>query len=539
MNTEFHVIISDHLHPSGWQLLNQASGIHTSGPFSSRAEVLKAVEEADALIIRSTTQVDEELLNAAPRLKVVARAGAQLDNIDIDTASRRGIMVINVPHANVIAVVEHTFAMLLALARHIPRGMNTLRSGKWFRHDLLGFQLHGKQLGIIGFGRLGKEVALRAQAFGMNVLAYDPYVDLAFAHAQGIEVLNFSELLARADILSLHTAYTPLTREMMNAQAFRQMKKGAYFINCVHAGLVNEADLLEALECGQLAGAALDTLAQEPPPADHPLLNHPNVVVVPHLNQNTVESQTITSRQVATDVIAALSGEDYRNVVNLPFTAEVPYQSVKPYLHLAFKLGKLQGQVAEGWITRVEVELQGDGMRNLVRPVAAALLSGMLRLETGKSPNWVSAPVIAHKQGIQTAQAKGLVPLADYPNLIACRIFWVGADSSMERGGHRTVAGVLFGNGEARLVQYERFNVDAYPEGYVLILENDDVPGVIGKVGTRLGRAGINIAQWRYGRDHPGGKAVSFINLDDRIPKRLLTELENETDIQRARLVYL
>lgn len=539
MGSEFHVIISDHLHPSGWQTLRQSREIRVSGPLTSRAEVLSAVEHADALIIRSATLVDGELLNAAPRLKVVARAGAQLDNIDIDLATRRGVMVINVPHANVIAVVEHTFAMLLALARHIPRGMNALRAGKWPRHDLLGFQLYGKQLGIIGFGRLGKEVALRAQAFGMNVLAYDPYVDLAFAHAQGIEVLNFSDLLARADILSLHTAFTPLTRELMNAQAFRQMKKGAYFINCVHAGLVNEADLLEALECGQLAGAALDTFSKEPPADDHPLINHPNVVVVPHLNQNTVESQTATSIQVAADVMAALSGEDYRNIVNLPFTEQVPYQNVKPYLHLASKLGKLQGQVAEGWITRVEVELLGEGMRDLVRPVTAALLSGMLRFETGQSPNWVSAPVIAHEQGIQTAQAKGLVPLADYPNLIACRVFWSEEDGSLERGGHRTVAGVLFGNGEARLVQYERFNVDAYPEGYVLILENDDVPGVIGKVGTRLGRAGVNIAQWRYGRDRPGGKAVSFINLDDRIPKGLLVQLESETDIQRARLVYL
>jgi len=539
VHSEFHVIISDHLHPSGWQALLQTGGMRTSGPFASRQEVLRAVADADALIIRSATIVDEELLNAAPRLKVLARAGAQLDNIDIEAATRLGIMVINVPYANVIAVVEHTFAMLLALARQIPVGMNALREGKWLRHELLGFQLHGKQLGIVGFGRLGKEVALRAQAFGMNVLAYDPYVDLAFAHAQGIEVVNFSELLARADVLSLHTAYTPLTRELMNAQAFQQMKKGAYFINCVHAGLVNETDLLEALECGHLAGAALDTLAQEPPPADHPLLNHPNVVVVPHLNQNTVESQTATSQQVVADVVDALSGKDYRHVVNLPFTDENPYQSAKLYLHLAFKLGKLQGQVAEGWITRVEVELLGEGMHNLVRPVAAALLSGMLRLATGQAPNWVSAPVIAREQGIQTAQAKGLVPLADYPNVIACRIFWSGNDSTPDSGGHRTVAGVLFGNGEARLVQYERFNVDAYPEGYVLILENDDLPGVIGKVGTRLGRAGINIAQWRYGRDHPGGKAVSFINLDDRIPKTLLTELEAETEIQRARLVYL
>jgi D-3-phosphoglycerate dehydrogenase len=317
----------------------------------------------------------------------------------------------------------------------------------------------------------------------------------------------------------------------MNAQAFARTKPGAYFINCTHAGLVDEIALLHALDSGQIAGAAIDTFAQEPPPPDHPLVHHPKVVVAPHLNQNTVESQTATSTQVVADVLAALRGEDYRHVVNLPFSDAVPYRAVKPYIHLASKLGKLQGQLAEGWITRVEVEVLGEGLGDLVRPVAAALLSGMLLPVGGRPANWVSAPVLAYEQGIQMAQAKGLVPLADYPNLIACRIFW--------EGGQRTVVGVLFGNGEARLVQYDHYEVDAYPEGYVLVLENEDVPGVIGNVGTLMGRAGINIAQWRYGREKHGGKAVSFINLDSKIPKSLLVELEKVPQIHRARLVRL
>jgi D-3-phosphoglycerate dehydrogenase len=540
---QFCILVSDHLHPEGWKILNETPDATTSGPYASRPEVLQTIRDADALIVRSTTQVDAELMRAARRLKVIARAGAQLNNVDLDTATRLGIMVINAPNANLTAVAEHTFAMLLALARQIPQSVLAVQQGKWPRHETLGFQLSGKLLGIVGFGRLGREVAQRAQAFGMKVLAYDPYVDLASAHAQGVEIVNLDELLQRADILSLHTAYTAQTHHLMDTSAFQQMKPGAVFINVTHAGLVDESALLKALESGQLGGAAIDTLSDEPPPADHPLLHHPHVVATPHLNQNTVESQSTTSIQVVEDMLAALRGQDYRHIVNLPFSEQVPYQRAKPYIHLAVQLGKLQGQVAEGWITRVEVEVLGEGLQDLVRPVAAVLLSGMLLPVDGRRANWVSAPVLAFEQGIRTAQAKDLAPQADYPNLIACRVYW-DADPNIPPGpenqpGHRTVAGVLFGNGEARLVLYDRFPVDAYPEGYVLILENSDRPGVIGMVGTRLGKAGINIAQWRYGRDQPYGKAVSFINLDSRPPLSLLRELEVEALIQRVRLVKL
>lgn len=537
-STPFNILVSDHLHEAGWELLLQAGDAHPSGPYSSREQLLAAVSEAHALIVRSTTQVDSELLEAAPDLKVIARAGAQLDNVDIDAATRLGILVIHAPDANVTAVAEHTLAMMLAFARDLPRGYNAVKAGKWPRHTMLGFQLSEKTLGIIGFGRLGREVAARAQAFGMQVLAYDPFIDLSFAHQHGVEIVNFNELLERADILSLHTSLNDQTRGMLNRAAFARMKTGAILINCAHGGLVDEIALLEALEQEKLGGAALDTFAQEPPPEGSALIQHPNVLAMPHLNQNTIEAQSETSRQVVQDVLAALRGEDYRQVVNLPFNEAVPYLALKPYIHLASKLGKLQGQLTEGWIRRVEVELLGENLRDLVRPVAAVLLSGMMRQVGGRPVNWVSAPVLAFEQGITTAQVKELVQLADYPNLIACRVYWDEGPEG-QAGGHRTVAGVLFGNGEARLVQYNQYSVDAYPEGYVLILENDDVPGVIGKVGTRLGQAHINIAQWRYGRESRGGRAVSFINLDDRVPNSILAELENEAEIRRARLVHL
>lgn len=584
------ILVADHLDKSGWTVLEIARDVVAFGPFESRSELKSRLPEANALIVRSTTQVDAELLSYAPRLRVVARAGAQIQNIDIDTATRYGIVVINAPDANIIAVAEHTFAMILALARNLPQADRLVRQGEWPRHEMLGFQLEGKTFGIIGFGRLGQEVARRALAFGMKVLAYDPFKDLAFARAQGVEMVDLNELFTRVDILSLHTAYTPQTHHMINHKSLAKLKPGAILVNCTHADLVDESALVKALKSGTLGGAAIDTFSHEPPGRDHPLFRFSNVIVAPHLNQNTVESQESLSRQVVEDVLAALRGDDFRHVVNLPFHEAGPdqrpvlYRVVQPYINLAAKLGKLQGQLAEGWITRLEVEVLGEGLRDLVRPITAVLLAGMLRPKDNRPVNWVSAPVLAYEQGISMAQVKGimgpayqpgisisqeesilagtndppdftvlssistpagtLLPshLSDYPNLIACRVYWnnqPATNPSTTVPGHRTIAGVLFGNGEARLVQYDHFRVDAVPQGYVLVLENLDAPGVIGKVGTRLGKEGINIAQWRYGREAQGLRAVSFINLDSKVPKSLLRDLESEPEIQRARLVNL
>jgi D-3-phosphoglycerate dehydrogenase len=518
----YQIVVADDLHISGWELLKAARDVDILGPFGCKDDLHEALEEADALLICSSTSIDAEMIATAPNLKVIARAGARLDNVDIDEATRCGIMVIHVPNANVAAMVEYTFLLMLALARDFEESQI---------EGQLGFQLCEKTLGIIGFGRQGREVATRAQAFGMHVLAYDPFIDLSFARQHGVEIVDLPELLSRSDLLTLHTAYTQQTRKMINAEALAQMKPGSYLLNCIHAGLVNQKDLLIALEDGPLAGAALDAWDPETTPNSKALSQHPKVISTNQRSQYTLEAQSNTASEIVSNLLNALRGDDYCHVVNLPFSEQTPYQRVKPYIDLAVKLGKLQGQLAEGWIRRVDVELLGKGLRELVRPVAAVLLSGMIRPVDARPVNWVSAPVIAYEQGIITAQVKELVQRRDHPVLIACRVQW--------EGGSRTVAGALFGDGEARLVQYNDFEVDAYPDGYVLILENDDVPGVIGKVGTRLGRTGINIAQWRYGRDVPNGRAVSFINLDSQAPASILAELEKEEVVQRAQLVKL
>lgn len=526
----FHVLVSDHLSPEGWDVLRAAGDVTLDGPYADRQHVLNAVAGVDALIVRSTTCVDTELLDRAPRLRVVARAGALLDNVDLDEATRRGIMVINVPDANVVAVAEHTLALMLALARRIPQSYDSLRAGRWERHHILGIQLKGKVLGIVGYGRHGREVAARAQAFGMRVLAYDPYIDEGYARGQGVSIVPLRELLGRADIVSLHAALTPETDRILDADAFAQMHEGILVVNCARAELIDEPSLLAALDSGRVAGAALDVLRQEPPPPDHPLIHHPNVIVVPHLNQNTLESQRETSRRVAGQVLDALRGDDYCNVVNLPFGPGAEYKLHRPYLELAEKLGKLQGQLAGGRIHRVEIEIEGEGLQPLVRPVAVALFKGMLRPVDERPVNYVNSPVIAHEQGIAMKQIVGM-QLVDYPNLISCRVYW--------DGGSQTVAGVLFAGGEARLVQYGDIRVDARPEGYLLFLYNRDIPGVIGRVGTLLGEHNVNIGEWRLGRDRPGGRAVSFINLDSACPRAVLDLLRRTPGIHAAKLVKL
>lgn len=525
-SNSFRVVVAEPLHKAGWDLLATAKDIIFSGPYDCGFDLRLVIAEADALLICSQTKVDAALLTSAPRLKVVARAGARLDNVDIDQATRRGIFVIHVPDANVLAVVEYTFLLMMLMARNYSPD-----TGRFLGGGILGFQLAEKNLGIIGFGRQGRDVAARAQAFGMHVMSYDPYIDLSFARERGVEIVDFPELLARADIITLHTAYTPQTHHIIGAGALSQMKPSAYLVNCVHSELVDVSALLDALENKTIAGAAFDTIDDASNLNSSLLKQHPKVIVTDNLGQATREAQVSTSVGVVEDMLGVLRGEEYRNVVNLPFNDDAPYKAVRPYIDLAIKLGKLQGQLAGGWINRVEVELLGEGLEDLVRPVAAVLLSGMIRSGDDKSVNWVSAPVLAYEQGIITAQTKGLVQQAEYPALIACRIYW--------DGGQRTVAGALFGNGEARLVSYDGFKVDAYPDGYVLVLENDDVPGVIGKVGTRLSQEKISIAQWRYGREFIGGRGVSFINLDHYVPKRIQTELEQEPEIRRAQLVRL
>lgn len=529
----FNILIADHLDESGLALLAAAPNVNVQGPFELQSELETALSTTDALIIRSETVVDRALLTLAPNLKVIGRAGARLNNVDIEAVTARGVMVCHVPDAHIEAVAEHTMAMLLAAARRIPQAYHQLQTHQsWARHTTLGFELRGRTLGVIGYGRIGRRVTALASAFGMQLLAYDPSADPDIAKANGVTIVPLDELLHRSDVVSLHVNVTPETQHIINAATLAKMRPTAWLVNCSHAELVDETALTQALNNGSIAGAALDTLTQEPPAPDHPLLQHPRTVIVPHLNQNTVEAREHTSITIAQQVLDALEGRDYTNFVNLPFTTETAYKHYQPYLLLAEKLGRLQGHLANpARIRKLEVEVQGEGLEKLIRPIAVALLKGMLRPVDGVPITYANAPMIAHAQGIQMQQTLGL-RVVDYPNLISCRVHW--------DGGSQTLAGVLFAGDQVRLVQYGDIRIDARPEGNILFLENHDRPGIIGEVGTILGNHAVNIAGWRYGRNAAGDRSVSFINLDSRCPQAALAEvkaLESVIELRYLRLM--
>lgn len=527
----FHVLITDDLSPQALERLEAAEDISFEVVRRPEPKHLREIIPSyDAIIIRSSVQVDAELLATASQLKVIGRAGMGLDNVDIDAASLRGVIVMNTPGANTIATAEHAVAMLLALCRHVPQADASVRGGEWARSQFTGVQLYRKTLGIVGLGRIGTQVARRTQAFGMSVIAFDPYISDDVARELNVTLVDLDELWARSDFITLHTALTPDTRGMIDAAAIAHMKSGVRLVNCARGGLVDDVALVDALCSGHMAGAALDVFADEPLPADSPLRDLPNVVLTPHIAASTVEAQRDVGTQIVEQVLAALRGEDFRNAVNMPVVDASVFQVLRPYLRLAEKLGSLQMQLSEGRIKRVEVEFQGDEVSAQVKPLTVALLKGLLDPITDTPVNYISAPHLAMQRGISVSETRGL-PTPNYANLLSCRVLW--------DGGERLVSGSLLGHEIPHVVQIDAFRIDAQPEGIVLVMESIDVPGVIGRVGTLLGSRGINIAEWRLGRIAPQGEALSFINLDTPAPPGVLAELVELAGVNRVRQVEL
>ena len=527
----YRILITDDLSPQAIEHLQAADDAGFDVVLRpAKEKLLEIIPGYDALIVRSSARVDAELLARAPNLKVVGRAGMGLDNVDIDAASLRGVMVINTPGANTIATAEHTLALLLAVCRHVPQADASLRSGQWARNQFLGVQLYRKVLGIVGLGRVGAQVARRAQAFEMTVIAYDPYINAEVAHELKVTLVGLDELLARADFITLNAALTPEARCIINAQTIARMKRGVRLVNCARGALVDEAALVDALRSGQIAAAGLDVYATEPLPADSALRTLANVVLTPHLAASTVEAQRDVGTQIVDRVLHALRGDDFRNVVNMPLADASVLRILRPYLQLAEKLGGLQVQLAEGPIRRVEVEFHGEEIEDHVKALTVALLKGILEPITDTPVNYISAPHLALQRGISVSETKGL-PVPSYANLLSCRVAW--------DGGERLVSGTLLGHEFPRVVQIDSFRIDALPEGIILIMESIDVPGVIGRVGSLLGDHAINIAEWRLGRIAPGREVLSFINLDAAAPPELLAKLGRLQGVVRVRQVAL
>lgn len=525
------ILITDELSPQALERLDAADDacydvVRRPAP----PELRDIIPRYDALIIRSSARVDADLLEAATRLRVVGRAGVGLDNVDIRAASLRGVIVMNTPGANTIATAEHTMTMLLSLCRHVAQADHSIRSGEWARSRYLGVQLWRKTLGIVGLGRIGARVAQRAQAFGMTVIAFDPFISDDVARELKVELVELDDLLARADFITLHAALTPETRGVIDEAAIAKMKPGARLVNCARGALVDEAALVAALRSGHIAGAALDVFVDEPLPPENPLRSLPNVVLTPHLAASTIEAQRDVGTQIVDQVLAALRGEVFRNAVNMPVVDAGVFLELRPFLLLAEKLGGLQMQLSQGRIKRVEIECQGEDVAHHGKPLSAALLKGLLDPITDAPVNFISAPHVAMQRGISVSETRGLLA-SRYANLVSCRVFWDGGD--------RLVSGSLLGGESPRLVQVDAFRMDVQLEGIILVLESMDMPGVIGRVGTALGERGINIAEWRLGRTAPSDKALSFINLDSPASPEVLDALARLDGVVCARQVML
>lgn len=526
----FRILISDKLGAAGLELLDQMPDVaYDVKTGLSKEALLDIIADYDALIIRSGTQVDADILKAGVNLKLVGRAGIGVDNVDVPAATLRGVIVMNTPTANNIATAEQTLALMLAVSRHTAVAHASLKVGEWNRSQFVGTQLHGKVLGIIGFGRIGRLVAQRAKAFGMEVIAYDPYVSEEVGRELGITLVDMDDLLPAADYITLHTAITPETTHMINTQTIAQMKDGVVIINAARGKLIDETALAQSLQSGKVKAAALDVYSKEPP-QENQLIGLPNVLHTPHLGASSQEAQRNVAIEIVEQVVDALRGEDFRNALNMPFQAGPGFNAIRPYMKLAETIGKLHAGLADEPIQQVEVQVNGEAVEGLVRAIGAALLKGLLQ-NTFEGPlNYINAPVIAQERGVSITQTTGIDTI-DYPNLITCRVSW--------EGGSRQLAGVLFGGNAPRIVQVDNYQLEARPEGVVLVMQNRDVPGVIGQIGTMLSAYNVNIGEWRMGRNQPGGEALSFINLDSVPPEVVLDALSKISAVTHLKLVLL
>lgn len=487
-------------------------------------ELLNLIPSYHALIVRSATKVTRDVIDKAQKLKVIGRAGIGLDNVDVEAATERGIIVMNTPLGNTITTAEHTLALMMSLARNIPQADASMKSGKWEKKEFQGVEVFNKTLGIIGLGNIGSVVAERAKGLKMNVVAYDPYIPEEKAKKIGVRLVSLDELLMVSDFITIHVPLTDETRNLINKEAIEKMKPTAMIINCSRGGIVNEKELYEALLSGRIKGAALDVYEKEPPD-DWQLAQLPNVVATPHLGASTLEAQRNVSIAIAEQIVDFLLKGVIRNAFNVSSLPEEVLEVLMPYLTLAEKLGLFACQMYSGHIHTVEVTYEGEVATLSTEHLTSAFAKGLLSKTMGEHVNMVNATFIARERGIKIVEMKNEV-CSDYASLISIK---VKLDS--EEG---IVAGAVFGKKYPRIVRIEDFHLEAVPEGTVIVIKNWDKPGVIGNVGTSLGKRGINIAHMHIGRSAPGGRAVALVHVDTPVPKDVLKELENLPNIISA-----
>jgi D-3-phosphoglycerate dehydrogenase len=524
------VFLSDKLESSGLDMLQQAGLELDNRPGLTGTALQEALRAADGMVVRSGTRVTAELLQDPGRLRAIVRAGVGVDNIDVAAATRKGIVVMNTPGGNTVSTAEHTVTLLMALARHIPAADASVHQGKWERGKFVGNQLAGKTLGIVGLGRVGREVARRAAGLDMKVVGYDPFLAPDRAGQLGIEAVHgLEELLPRCDFLTVHTPLTEETRDLIGAAQLARMRPGARVINCARGGIINEEALAQALASGHIAGAALDVFVQEPP-GGNPLLKLPNVVATPHLGASTVEAQESVAREAAQLLIDFLTRGVVQFAVNMAAVDRTELEELRLYVDMARRLGLLQAQMSQGPIRRAELSYRGEVARRSTRLITAAFTAGLLESHLAQDVNIVNAELLARERGIeiveQISPKKG-----DFGTLIK-------ADVQTEKKTY-TAAATLFGNQYLRLVQLGPYHLDSFLDGIMLIFTHRDVPGLIGFIGTIFGKHQVNIAQMTVGRQQPGGEAIAVLNLDTQPPEQALTEVRSHPKISSLSVVKL
>jgi D-3-phosphoglycerate dehydrogenase / 2-oxoglutarate reductase len=526
------VLVSDKLSAQGMDILRAAPDIEVDEAVGLKPPELAAkIPPYHALIVRSGSTVTAEVIAASANLRVIGRAGIGVDNIDVEAATKKGIVVMNTPGGNNVTTAEHAISMMLALARSIPQATASMKSGKWEKGRFTGSEVFNKTLGVVGIGNIGSLVADRALGLKMRVIAYDPFISQEAAQRLGVELVSLDELYARSDFITVHTPLMPETRGLVGKDAFAKMKKGVRIINCARGGIVDEEVLAAAIASGKVAGAALDVFSKEPPPPEHPLLKLDHVICTPHLGAATDEAQVNVSIAIAQQVVNYLTRGVIQDAVNVPSISPELLEVLGPYLTLGEKLGSLQAQLLTAAPREVAIEYAGEVANYDVKALTLSVLRGLLnRVLESSAVNYVNAPAIARERGIKiieskTSQSKGFL------NLMTVQI--------STAKGISTVAGAIFGQRVIRLVRINDFFLDADPQGFILMLNNRDVPGVVGSVGTLLGEAKVNIARLELGRERIGGLAISLIHVDDEVPAAVLERLRTLPNIISAQLIRL
>jgi D-3-phosphoglycerate dehydrogenase len=517
------VLISDKMDPKAAQIFRER-GVEVDEITGKTPDELKAIiGQYDGLAIRSSTKVTKDILEHATNLKVIGRAGIGVDNVDIPAASAKGVVVMNTPFGNSITTAEHAIALMFALARQLPEADASTQAGKWEKNRFMGVELTGKTLGLIGAGNIGSIVADRAIGLRMRVIAYDPFLTPERALEMGVEKMTLDDLLLRADFITLHTPLTDQTRNILSRENLAKTKKGVRIINCARGGLIDEAALKEGLESGHIAGAALDVFAVEPA-KEHPLFGTPNFVATPHLGASTTEAQVNVAIQVAEQLADYLVTGGVTNALNVPSLSAEEAPRLKPYMALAEKLGGLVGQLAHGELTSIAIEVEGAAAELNQKPITSAVLAGLMRVHSD-TVNMVNAPFLAKERGLDVREVRHDRE-GDYHTLVRVT---VGTQA-----GDRSVAGTLFGNAAPRLVELFGIKVEADLAGHMLYIVNEDAPGFIGRLGTTLGEAGVNIGTFHLGRRSAGGEAILLLSVDEAVDDALLGKVRALPGVKTA-----